>query len=65
VLLDRRAEVTVEALAEELGCSVGTVANEEKAIARVLRRHCENSEEEAELLKIVGDLLYEGSVGDG
>ncbi|HEY2053161.1 MAG TPA: hypothetical protein VGH14_04405 [Solirubrobacterales bacterium] len=64
VLLGRRAEVTVEALAGELVCSVGTVANEEKAIARVLRRHCDGSDEEAELLKIVGDLLYEGSVGD-
>lgn len=64
VLLARRAEVTVEALAKELGCSVGTVANEEKAIARILRPHCEDSEEEAQLLKIVGDLLYEGCVGD-
>jgi DNA-binding CsgD family transcriptional regulator len=64
VLLARRAEVTVETLAEELDCSVGTVANEEKAIARVLRRHCADPEEEAELLKMAGDLLYEGSVGD-
>ena len=64
VLLGRRAEVTVEALAQELDCSVGTIANEEKAIAAVLRRHCDGAEEERELLKIVSDLLYEGSVGD-
>jgi hypothetical protein len=64
VLLARRAEVTVESLAGELGCSVGTVANEEKAIAQMLRRYCDGADEEAELLKKVGDLLYENGVGD-
>jgi hypothetical protein len=64
VLLARRAEVTIEDLAEELDCSVGTVANEQKAIAALVRRHWEGPAEETELLKIVGDLLYEGSVGD-
>jgi hypothetical protein len=64
VLLGRRAEVTVESLAEEMGCSVGTVANEEKSIARILRRYCDGADEEAELLKKVGDLLYENGVDD-
>jgi DNA-binding CsgD family transcriptional regulator len=63
VLLLRRAEVTIEETATELGCSVGTVVNEQEAIARVLRRHCQGTAEESELLKIVGDLLYEGSGG--
>lgn len=64
VLLSRRAEVTIEETATELGCSVGTVANEQEAIARVLRRHCQGADEEHELLKIVGDLLYESSGDD-
>jgi hypothetical protein len=64
VLLGRRAEVTIEDLSVELGCSVGTITNEQTTIALVLRRHSNGGGEELELLKIVGDLLYEGSVGD-
>lgn len=61
VLLGRRAEETWDALAEELGCSPATIANEERRIAATVERHSENEHEKQQLLRITGDLLYEKS----
>jgi hypothetical protein len=59
VLLGTRAGETLEAMAERNRCSVGTIHNEQRRIADVVRRYGENSAEEEQLLKMTGDLLYE------
>lgn len=61
ILLATRAEVTMQVLATELGCSLGTIANEQRRVGDLVKRHCDDGPEAVELLKIVGDLLYEHS----
>jgi len=61
VLLGIRAETIKEDLAEDLGCSAATIANEEKRIRLIIERHSEGGAEARNLLRIVGDLLYEHS----
>ena len=61
VLLGTRSGETLESLADRHRCSVGTIYNEQRRIANVVRRFSENVDEEQQLLKITGDLLYEGN----
>lgn len=61
ILLGTRAEVTMQVLATELGCSLGTISNEQQRVGALVKRHSEDGPEAGELLKIVGDLLYEHS----
>jgi DNA-binding CsgD family transcriptional regulator len=56
-VLRRSDEQTDKEMAQALGCSVGTIYNEQRRIAAVISRVSEEDEREA-LLKIVSDLLY-------
>jgi DNA-binding CsgD family transcriptional regulator len=56
-VLRRSASETVDQMARALGCSVGTIHNEQRRIGVVISRMSEEDEREA-LLKIVSDLLY-------
>jgi hypothetical protein len=61
-VLRRSDRETDETMAQALGCSVGTIYNEQRRVAGVISRMSEADERET-LLKIVSDLLY--SVGEG
>lgn len=63
VLVGTDADETQEAMAERLGCSVGTINNEQRRIAAIVERHAEGRDDYAALLRKVLDLLHEG--GDG
>lgn len=58
-VLRRTADVRVADLAAELGCSVGTVINEQRRIGTVVTRLSEDDGERDRLLNIARDLAYE------
>jgi hypothetical protein len=49
---------TLDEIAARLGCSVGTVVNEQRRVAALLDRHSENDDERRLVLRKVLDLLY-------
>jgi hypothetical protein len=50
---------TIDAMASALGCSVGTIVNEQKRVGDAIMRMSETGAERDALLKIVRDLVYE------
>jgi hypothetical protein len=60
VLLGKEKGETIDQMSERLGCSVGTIINEERRVASVLDRHSEGRDEQANVLRKVLDLLYQG-----
>jgi hypothetical protein len=61
ILLGKRADESLEVLAERHGCSRATVHNELARIGAVATRYSENPREAGQILNIAGDLLYEHS----
>lgn len=57
-VLRMTGEETVAELAESLGCSVGTIMNEQRRIGVSFSRLSANAEERDRLLKIGADLVY-------
>jgi DNA-binding CsgD family transcriptional regulator len=49
---------TLDEIAARLGCSVGTVVNEQRRVAALLDRHSENDDQRGLVLRKVLDLLY-------
>lgn len=60
VLAGRHDGLTLEELAERLGCSSATIFNEEKRIRLLVEADADSPIEAKELLKILADLLYSG-----
>jgi hypothetical protein len=58
VLAGTRASQTLEAMAAEHGCSAATISNEQRRVALVIERYAGEGERH-DLLRIVGDALYE------
>jgi hypothetical protein len=61
VVLETRAELTLDEMAEALGCSPATISNEQRRIAALVDRHSETDDERNLLLRMLGDALYEES----
>ena len=51
---------TQDAMAERLGCAVGTIINEQRRIGSIIDRHAESDDQRGILLRKVLDLLHEG-----
>ena len=60
-VLKRTGEESIEETARALGCSVGTVVNEQRRVGAVITRFAEDEAERDNLLKVVGDLVYSDS----
>lgn len=60
VLLGTDADETQDAMADRLGCAVGTIVNEQRRISSIIDRHAESSDQRGTLLRKVLDLLHEG-----
>lgn len=60
VLIGTAAGVTQDAMAERLGCAVGTIINEQRRIGSIIDRHTESDDLRGILLRKVLDLLHEG-----
>jgi DNA-binding NarL/FixJ family response regulator len=68
-LTPRQAEILlrdadkVADIARAVGCSVGTVINEQRRIANLVTRHSADTDERDDLLNYLADLLYENIDG--
>ncbi len=63
VLVGTDADETQDAMAERLGCSVGTIVNEQRRVGSIIERHAESSDQRGILLRKVLDLLHEEGEG--
>jgi Sigma-70, region 4 len=57
-VLKLTGSLSIAEMAAELGCSVGTIANEQRRAGDLFRRLSEDDDERDRLLKIAVDLLY-------
>lgn len=64
VLRRTDSDETIDDMAATLGCSVGTVVNEQKRVGAAITRMSENESERDSLLRIVRDRVYETDESD-
>ena len=57
-VLRRSADDTVAAIADAVGCSIGTVVNEQRRIGELVTRLSEDGAEKERVLKMASDRLY-------